>query len=420
MTNSQKQEETKLLEYPKPINKLKPRNLVASTNNKLKLVFNNNLHLSLQASSILQQMEDTINKLKVHKLGFQPATAQKGPHGTFGLEQHPQEHPQGFEHRPTNGGYNQQAQGPQPGSFQQQPLQAGPHGGFGQPGSQPQGFEHTSANRAYLPPGTQQLGGQSNGNSNGRSFEIPAGAASYQGGANGGHAASGSSPALDGSYTEEILFVAGNVNGNLIPGASPSNGDNFNYNAQAAHETSTTVPAPYNGNHPTNGKGNHENAPRGAENGSQGPHGAKWKHTPFQHTNEGAGRYYGAAAKVLPFQRANGQQEFGRQVSENQAGSSNRYAGPFAQAKIVRFDINPHAGDGSYNYAYETDNGIAAQEEGFLRDGSQVHKVVTGTQLLMGSSFPLSTPPTKMDSSREVLIGRVGRHLEVDSVEQRS
>lgn len=32
-----------------------------------------------------------------------------------------------------------------------------------------------------------------------------------------------------------------------------------------------------------------------------------------------------------------------------------------------RLDNNPNQGDGSYSYAYETGNGIAAQERGFLK-----------------------------------------------------
>ena len=40
-------------------------------------------------------------------------------------------------------------------------------------------------------------------------------------------------------------------------------------------------------------------------------------------------------------------------------------------AKIVR-EINEVNPDGSYNYAYETDNQIFAEEQGFIKDGSPV------------------------------------------------
>ncbi|VEN35645.1 unnamed protein product [Callosobruchus maculatus] len=302
---------------------------------------------------------------------FNQEQAQKGPHGAFGPEQQRGAQPQGFEHRPTTGGYNQQAQTPQLGSFQQQP---GPHGGFGQPGSPSQGFEHPSANREYLPPGAQQPGSQFNGNINGQSFGIPAGETRDHGGrgAIGGQAAPG--PVSPGPHADASPALGKyHVNANLISGRPSSNSNNFNYNAQAAQETSTTIPAPYHGNQPTNGQGQQPNAPHGAQNVTPGPHGATStgaNNTPFQNPSEREGRYYGAAAKVLPFQKANSHQT-NQFSNENQAGF-NQYAGPFAQAQIVRFDINPHAGDGSYSYAYETDNGIAAQEEGFLKDGSQV------------------------------------------------
>lgn len=36
----------------------------------------------------------------------------------------------------------------------------------------------------------------------------------------------------------------------------------------------------------------------------------------------------------------------------------------------MRYENNPNAGDGSYNYAYETGNGISAQERGTSRGGA--------------------------------------------------
>ncbi|KAJ8924939.1 hypothetical protein NQ315_001102 [Exocentrus adspersus] len=39
------------------------------------------------------------------------------------------------------------------------------------------------------------------------------------------------------------------------------------------------------------------------------------------------------------------------------------------QIPILRYDNNPNQGDGSYNYAYETGNGISAAERGFQKVG---------------------------------------------------
>ncbi|CAH1999029.1 unnamed protein product [Acanthoscelides obtectus] len=127
---------------------------------------------------------------------------------------------------------------------------------------------------------------------------------------------------------------------------------------------------------------NHGNVP--SANAPQGAQGSFGNGNNNSGASSATGKYFGAAAPVLPFEKANGQHgtEFSqtrKQIGETPAGNfggsfnqMQQYASPFAHAKILRFDNNPHAGDGSYNYAYETDNGIAVQEEGFLRDGSQV------------------------------------------------
>lgn len=55
------------------------------------------------------------------------------------------------------------------------------------------------------------------------------------------------------------------------------------------------------------------------------------------------------------------------------SGAAGHYASPTAnQVPILRLDNNPNAGDGSYSYAYETADGIAAQEEGSLRGKAQL------------------------------------------------
>ncbi|KAJ8932921.1 hypothetical protein NQ314_014346 [Rhamnusium bicolor] len=55
------------------------------------------------------------------------------------------------------------------------------------------------------------------------------------------------------------------------------------------------------------------------------------------------------------------------------SGSAGQYSAPSVnQVPILRLDNNPNAGDGSYNYAYETADGIAAQEEGSLRNDAQL------------------------------------------------
>ncbi|KAG5887940.1 hypothetical protein JTB14_003035 [Gonioctena quinquepunctata] len=56
------------------------------------------------------------------------------------------------------------------------------------------------------------------------------------------------------------------------------------------------------------------------------------------------------------------------------AGAGLGYRGG-PQIPILRYDNNPNQGDGSYNYLYETGNGILAEERGFLKgvgpEGSQ-------------------------------------------------
>ncbi|XP_018563932.1 pupal cuticle protein 20-like [Anoplophora glabripennis] len=55
------------------------------------------------------------------------------------------------------------------------------------------------------------------------------------------------------------------------------------------------------------------------------------------------------------------------------SGAGGHYSTPAAnQVPILRLDNNPNAGDGSYSYAYETADGIAAQEEGSLRGEAQL------------------------------------------------
>ncbi|XP_018563931.1 pupal cuticle protein 20-like [Anoplophora glabripennis] len=55
------------------------------------------------------------------------------------------------------------------------------------------------------------------------------------------------------------------------------------------------------------------------------------------------------------------------------SGAVGHYSAPAAnQVPILRLDNNPNAGDGSYSYAYETADGIAAQEEGALRGDAQL------------------------------------------------
>ncbi|KAJ8940993.1 hypothetical protein NQ314_010521 [Rhamnusium bicolor] len=47
------------------------------------------------------------------------------------------------------------------------------------------------------------------------------------------------------------------------------------------------------------------------------------------------------------------------------SGAGGYRGGP--QIPILRYDNNPNQGDGSYNYQYETANGISARERGFLK-----------------------------------------------------
>lgn len=67
-----------------------------------------------------------------------------------------------------------------------------------------------------------------------------------------------------------------------------------------------------------------------------------------------------AAAAVTLASFATGQQT-------QQGGRSAYYNPADRQATIVRF-VNDNSGDGNYQYAYETSNGIAAEEQGFLKN----------------------------------------------------
>ncbi|CAH0547602.1 unnamed protein product [Brassicogethes aeneus] len=53
-----------------------------------------------------------------------------------------------------------------------------------------------------------------------------------------------------------------------------------------------------------------------------------------------------------------------------QGGGGGGGGGGGPQIPIIRFENNPNQGDGSYNYLYETGNGINAQEEGYQKDGT--------------------------------------------------
>ncbi|KAJ8924938.1 hypothetical protein NQ315_001101 [Exocentrus adspersus] len=73
--------------------------------------------------------------------------------------------------------------------------------------------------------------------------------------------------------------------------------------------------------------------------------------------------------QYLPPQQARGR-------SPAPSGGQYQAPGPYQgnqanQVPILRLDNNPNAGDGSYNYAYETADGISAQEEGALRGEAQ-------------------------------------------------
>ncbi|KAJ8929063.1 hypothetical protein NQ314_018288, partial [Rhamnusium bicolor] len=87
-------------------------------------------------------------------------------------------------------------------------------------------------------------------------------------------------------------------------------------------------------------------------------------------------QYSGAAGQYT------GQAASGNQYSGS-SGAAGQYSGPSAnQIPILRLDNNPSAGDGSYNYAYETADGISAQEEGSLNNDAQLAQEASLTSLL--------------------------------------
>lgn len=60
-----------------------------------------------------------------------------------------------------------------------------------------------------------------------------------------------------------------------------------------------------------------------------------------------------------------------------QQGQRSPYYNPAdRQATIVRYD-NVNNGDGNYQYAYETSNGIAAEETGFLKNAGTNNEIQT-------------------------------------------
>ncbi|XP_031345565.1 pupal cuticle protein 36-like [Photinus pyralis] len=62
--------------------------------------------------------------------------------------------------------------------------------------------------------------------------------------------------------------------------------------------------------------------------------------------------------------------------------------GPDARANILRFDNTPNAGDGSYQFSFETENGIKAEEEGHARPDSNQEE---GGEAVRGS-FSYTAP----------------------------
>ncbi|CAG9831604.1 unnamed protein product [Diabrotica balteata] len=59
--------------------------------------------------------------------------------------------------------------------------------------------------------------------------------------------------------------------------------------------------------------------------------------------------------------------------SFNQPSGQRQYNGQFSGSQsapigLIRSEFNPDLGDGHYSYSYETENGISAQEEGFVRN----------------------------------------------------
>jgi len=71
---------------------------------------------------------------------------------------------------------------------------------------------------------------------------------------------------------------------------------------------------------------------------------------------------------------------FGMVLSKPQqgaAGGRSPYYNPAdKQATILRYD-NVNNGDGTYQYAYETSNGIAAEEQGFLKNQGTNNEIQT-------------------------------------------
>ncbi|KAF5291024.1 hypothetical protein FQR65_LT11477 [Abscondita terminalis] len=65
-----------------------------------------------------------------------------------------------------------------------------------------------------------------------------------------------------------------------------------------------------------------------------------------------------------------------------QPGFGPSQGGPDAGAPILRYDNTPNAGDGSYQYSYETGNGIKAEEEGHARPGATEEE---GGEVVRGS-----------------------------------
>ncbi|KAJ3634846.1 hypothetical protein MTP99_007788 [Tenebrio molitor] len=95
---------------------------------------------------------------------------------------------------------------------------------------------------------------------------------------------------------------------------------------------------------------------------------------PHQGGSSSSGQFRGSGTSSAPGQYSSGAsgQYSGGSSGQHSGGASGRYSGgSSAQVPILRFDNNNN-GDGSYNFAYETGDGIQAQEEGYLKNaGSQ-------------------------------------------------
>jgi hypothetical protein len=101
---------------------------------------------------------------------------------------------------------------------------------------------------------------------------------------------------------------------------------------------------------------------------------------------------YAASSQQSQYSQNGGAQGYSQQSSQSQSAD--------AQATILKYENNPNIGDGTYNYEYETSNGIKVQESGYnTQQGENSEQIVTGSYSYTGDDGQVYTVTYKADAN---------------------